>query len=64
MIDREDIRQSLSSKNFNPPKKEGSDLEEWKFSFSNFGKCRQWYFALETLKTHFEKHQDKYDRFT
>jgi len=66
MIDREDIRKSLSSKTYNhPPLKElTTDMEEWKFTFVNFNKCKQWYYYLEYLKAHFEKHQDRYDKFT
>jgi hypothetical protein len=66
MIDREDIRKSLSSKAYDhPPLKEVTkDIEEWKFTFSSFNKCKQWYYALETLKAHFEKHQERYDKFT
>ncbi len=65
MIDREDIRKSVSSKTYHPPAKEDSkDREEWRFTFSSFSKCKQWYFALENLKAHFEKHQAKFDSFT
>jgi hypothetical protein len=65
MIDREDIRKSLSSKNYNHPVKPNrDDLEEWKFIFATVMKCRLWYGSLVKLKQHFVKSQDKFDKFT
>jgi hypothetical protein len=64
MIDREDIRKSLSSKNYNHPVKPNrDDLEEWKFIFATVMKCRLWYGSLVKLKQHFVKSQDKFDKF-
>lgn len=64
MIDREDIRKSLSSKNYNlPVKPNRDDLEEWKFIFASVMKCRLWYGSLIKLKQHFVKSQDKFDKF-
>lgn len=64
MIDREDIRKSLSSKNYSHPVKPNlDDLEEWKFIFATVMKCRLWYGSLVKLKQHFVKSQDKFDKF-
>lgn len=64
MIDREDIRKSLSSKNYNHPVKPNrEDLEEWKFIFATVMKCRLWYGSLVKLKQYFVKSQDKFDKF-
>ena len=53
MIDREDIRKSVSEKKYHHPVKETKDLQEWKFTFDNFNRCKQWYFYLEKLKAYF-----------
>jgi hypothetical protein len=64
MVDREDIRKSLSSKNYNHPVKPNSEeLEEWKFIFATVMKCRLWYGSLVKLKQYFVKNQDKFDKF-
>lgn len=65
MIDREDIRKSLSSKNYNHPVKPKSsdEPEEWKFIFTTVMKCREWYGDLVKLKQYFVKNQDKFDKF-
>lgn len=66
MIARQDIRNSVSSKNYlHPIKKDSSnDIEEWKFIFSSIMKCRLWYGSLVKLKQYFVKNQDKFDKFT
>lgn len=64
MIDREDIRKSLSSKNYIHPVKPNMDeLEEWKFIFATVMKCRLWHGSLMKLKQHFSKTQDRFDKF-
>lgn len=59
MIEREDIRKSISDRNYRHMKKSTSEQEEWKFTYSEVLKCRLWYTALLKLKAHFSKQDDK-----
>lgn len=64
MIDREDIRKSLSSKNYNHPvKQDSNELIQWSFIFDTVMKCRLWYGSLLKLKQYFVKNADKFDKF-
>ena len=63
MIDREDIRKSITSKNYVHSKKGSEDLEEWKFTYTTALQCRIWFNALLKLKTHFSKQNNKIMEF-
>lgn len=63
MIEREDIRKSISDRNYRHTKKSTSQQEEWKFTYSSVLQCRLWYTALLKLKTYFSKQDDKIDEF-
>ena len=63
MIEREDIRKSISDTNFRHTKKSTNDQEEWKFTYSSVLHCRLWYTALLKLKSHFSKQDDKINEF-
>ena len=65
MIERQDFRNSVSNKKYNHPvKQDAKEIEEWKFTFANFNRCKQWYFYLEKLKVYFEKNHQEFDKFT
>lgn len=63
MIEREDIRKSISDQNFKYTKKNTQQLEEWKFTYAKVLNCRLWYTALLKLKAYFSKQEDKIEEF-
>lgn len=63
MIEREDIRKSISDRNYRHTKKITNDQEEWKFTYSSVLRCRLWYTALMKLKSYFAKQDDKVEEF-
>ncbi len=63
MIEREDIRKSISDQNFKYTKKNTQELEEWKFTYAKVLNCRLWYTALLKLKAYFSKQEDKIEEF-
>lgn len=63
MIEREDIRKSISDQNYRFTKKIGQELQQWKFTYAKVLNCRLWYTALLKLKAYFSKQDDKIQMF-
>ncbi len=65
MIDREQIRKSVVTKQLSKNDKNNNkpDLIEWKFTFPSLLQCRLWFNAIFKLKQHFLKQENKYEEF-